>query len=122
MMMGEKPSGSNTSSSSNSDDIAEEQSFDDDQGSVQIGEIDGYKARLVAKGYNKRERIDYEETFSLVVKMGTVICLISLDVQSYWKLFKLDVNNAFLYGSLDEDVCMLPPPGFLTKIKQAFAN
>ncbi|GJU85008.1 hypothetical protein Tco_1292554 [Tanacetum coccineum] len=34
----EKPSGSNTSSSSDSDDIAEEQSFDDDQGSVQIGE------------------------------------------------------------------------------------
>ncbi|GJT78823.1 ribonuclease H-like domain-containing protein [Tanacetum coccineum] len=35
---GRDPSGSNIDSNSNSDDIAEKQSFDDDQGSVQIGE------------------------------------------------------------------------------------
>ncbi|GKF22356.1 hypothetical protein Tco_0074678, partial [Tanacetum coccineum] len=35
---GRDPSGSNIDSNSNSDDIAKKQSFDDDQGSVQIGE------------------------------------------------------------------------------------
>ena len=45
------------------------------------GKIDKYKARLVDKGYNKKEGIDFEETFSLVVNIVTVRCVINLAVQ-----------------------------------------
>ncbi|GKA14853.1 putative RNA-directed DNA polymerase, partial [Tanacetum coccineum] len=76
------------------------------------GEIKRYKARLVAMGCAQKERVDYEETFSPVVKMVTVRCLINLAVNQSWPIYQLDINNAFLYGDLEETVYMKPPQGF----------
>ena len=65
--------------------------------------VDG-KARLVAQGFSQKSGLDYDETFSPVVRMELVLLYYSPGCKGQSIASKMDVTTAFLNGTLDEEV------------------
>jgi hypothetical protein len=76
------------------------------------GTLSRYKARWVCRGFSQQHGIDYDETFSPVVKPSTIHTILSIAVSSKWPIHQLDVKNAFLHAPLSETVYCQQPLGF----------
>ena len=60
------------------------------------GTIDIYKALLAAKGYTQQKGIDYEDTFSLVVRFASIRFILAIVARMDLELYQMDVKTAFL--------------------------
>ena len=78
------------------------------------GSIERCKARLVAQGYSQKEGLDYDETFSPVVRSESVRSVVALASKCGLKLHQMDITTAFLNGDLNEEVFMKQPEGFIS--------
>ena len=67
----------------------------------------------MAEGFHQRPSLDYIDTFSSLIKPTIVRLVFCLALSQNWSIQQLDVNNAFLHGSLSKNVYMNQPPGFV---------
>jgi hypothetical protein len=74
--------------------------------------FDCCKAHWVLRGFTQRPGVDYDETFSPVVKSATICMVLALITSHAWPIQQLDVKNAFLHGTLSETVFCRQPTGF----------
>ncbi len=70
------------------------------------GDIDKYQARLVAKGFSQTKRLNFNETFTLVMKflsimMSALAAILDLEIH------QMDIKSAFLNGCVEEDIYMM---------------
>ena len=76
------------------------------------GEIGRYKARLVAKGCAQRKGLDYDETYSPVIRYTSVRFLLALSAKLDLDIDHMDAITAFLQGELKENIYIIPPEGY----------
>uniref|UniRef100_A0A453KU28 Reverse transcriptase Ty1/copia-type domain-containing protein n=1 Tax=Aegilops tauschii subsp. strangulata TaxID=200361 RepID=A0A453KU28_AEGTS len=77
------------------------------------GSLERYKARWVVRGFSQRLGIDFDETFSPVVKSATIRVVLALAAAGDWPVHQMDMNNAFLQGYLTERVYCQQSAGFV---------
>lgn len=77
------------------------------------GTIERRKATLIAKGYHHQHGLDFHETFSPLVKAPTIQLMLSIAITHKWPLRQLNIHNAFLHGTLTDQVFMHQPQGFI---------
>jgi hypothetical protein len=77
------------------------------------GKIDRFKGRLVAKSFLQKCGIEFDETFSPVVHFTSIRALLAFAVSRNMFIHQMDVVTAFLNGTLDEDIYMEQPEGYV---------
>nr|GEU64448.1 copia protein [Tanacetum cinerariifolium] len=71
------------------------------------------KARLVAQGHRQDERIDYDEVFAPVARIEAIRIFLTFASYMGFIVYQIDVKSAFLYETIDEEVYVTQPPGFV---------
>nr|GEV93341.1 hypothetical protein [Tanacetum cinerariifolium] len=67
------------------------------------------KARLVV---HQEEGIEYEEVFAPVARIEAIRLFLAYASYIGFTFYQMDVKSAFLYGTINEEVYVMQPPGF----------
>nr|GEV51753.1 hypothetical protein [Tanacetum cinerariifolium] len=70
------------------------------------------KARLVAQGHTQEKGINYDEVFALVARIEAIRLFLAHASFMGLMVYQMDVKSVFLYGTIEEEVCLCQPPRF----------
>jgi hypothetical protein len=76
------------------------------------GEVVRNKAHFVAQGYSQVEGLDFGETFAPVAHLEAIRILLAFAASKGFKLYQMDMKNAFLNCVIHEEIYVRQPPGF----------
>ncbi|GJX04749.1 reverse transcriptase domain-containing protein [Tanacetum coccineum] len=71
------------------------------------------KAWLIAQGFRQEEGIDYDEVFAPVARIEAIRLFLAFASYMGFTVYQMDVKSAFLYGTIEEEVYVHQPPGFV---------
>ena len=66
----------------------------------------------MGRGFTQRPGLDYDETFSPVVRFETIRALLAMVPSKHLKVRQLDVKGTYLNGKLTQPIYMEQPVGF----------
>jgi hypothetical protein len=70
-------------------------------------------ACLVANSQRQQYRVDYFDTFAPTANMITIRTVLTMAAQKDWEIHQVDIKSAYLYASIQEEIYMKAPPGYL---------
>jgi hypothetical protein len=73
---------------------------------------------ISCKGFNQKEDIDFDEIFSLVIKLSFITIALGLVASMNLELEELDIKTTFLHGNLNEVIYMEQPESFKENKKE----
>jgi hypothetical protein len=68
------------------------------------GSVEKHKTRFVARGFSQIEGVDYDGTFTQVVRYTSIRTIISIETKMGWRIHQMDVKTTFLNGFIKEEV------------------
>jgi hypothetical protein len=71
------------------------------------------RARLVANGQRQQFGVNYFDTFAPTANMATIHTVLTMAAQCDWEIHQVDIKSAYLYASIQEEIYMRAPPGYL---------
>jgi hypothetical protein len=79
-----------------------------------------YRARCIANGFSQIPEKDFQENHAPVISDTTLHLLIVIKTVLQLEDGQLDIETAFLYGKLEEDLWMVIPDGYQDYVKEKF--